>query len=372
MLMDLDHGMSTAKCIWFLYKILHVIPLYQRSNLLDQLLTSNKFYHYFFHWSYNVRMVFLYLYFFQLYQTLAGFGGEVGAKVEAADDKFFNNLMGDGVAASQVINDVAIASPKKGGLELGAVGAKGALNSKIQGQLSRMTDATRTATVSSGGGRGLFFGIDNKAGGAKDNKKGGHAESVDTNNLLGSSAAATGAKSQGQGPVDKIDRLRQLVENKNAQASMRLSKSRLNHCDSNGKRAGMIAEKFEKRKKEVEDLQRLTNKIKQWIKDNKKSLIKEHCEAERKIFQLQVENDDKLKETVLKKASKATIHSQSSSASFNATFLTEHAENAAADDSHFDDIPDERDWRRNLVFLRKKACDFNINNYVEKVLTKEE
>ena len=26
-LMELDHGMSTAKCIWFLYKILHVIPL---------------------------------------------------------------------------------------------------------------------------------------------------------------------------------------------------------------------------------------------------------------------------------------------------------------------------------------------------------
>lgn len=26
-LMDLDHGMSTAKCIWFIYKILHVIPL---------------------------------------------------------------------------------------------------------------------------------------------------------------------------------------------------------------------------------------------------------------------------------------------------------------------------------------------------------
>lgn len=26
-LMDLDHGMSTAKCIWLLYKITHIIPL---------------------------------------------------------------------------------------------------------------------------------------------------------------------------------------------------------------------------------------------------------------------------------------------------------------------------------------------------------
>ena len=71
-LMDLDHGMSTAKCIWFLYKILHVIPISQRSTILNQILTPEKFYHYFFHWSYNVRMVFYYFYFFQLYQTLGG------------------------------------------------------------------------------------------------------------------------------------------------------------------------------------------------------------------------------------------------------------------------------------------------------------
>ena len=66
-LMDIDHGMSTAKCIWFLYKILHVIPLAQRTTILEQLLSSKKFYKYFFHWSYNIRMVFFYLYFFQMY-----------------------------------------------------------------------------------------------------------------------------------------------------------------------------------------------------------------------------------------------------------------------------------------------------------------
>jgi Protein of unknown function (DUF1765) len=71
MLLTLDHGMSTAKVIWFLYRVLHVIPFEQRRTLLEQLLTPEAFYGYFFHWSYNVRMVFYYLYFFQLYQTLA-------------------------------------------------------------------------------------------------------------------------------------------------------------------------------------------------------------------------------------------------------------------------------------------------------------
>lgn len=63
-LMDLDHGMSTAKCIWFLYRILHVIPVSQRSTILGEILSAKRFYHYFFHWSYNVRMVFYYLFFF--------------------------------------------------------------------------------------------------------------------------------------------------------------------------------------------------------------------------------------------------------------------------------------------------------------------
>ncbi len=62
--MELDHGMSTAKCIWFLYRILHVIPISQRTTILTEILDSKHFYSYFFHWSYNVRMVFYYLFFF--------------------------------------------------------------------------------------------------------------------------------------------------------------------------------------------------------------------------------------------------------------------------------------------------------------------
>jgi hypothetical protein len=34
-----------------------------------------------------------------------------------------------------------------------------------------------------------------------------------------------------------------------------------------------------------------------------------------------------------------------------------------------DAIPDERDWRKDLNYLKEKVKDFNINNYVKKVLT---
>jgi uncharacterized membrane protein SirB2 len=63
-LMELDHGMSTAKCIWLLYKIAHVIPSKQRSQILEEILSHKRFYSYFFSWSYNIRMVFYYFYYF--------------------------------------------------------------------------------------------------------------------------------------------------------------------------------------------------------------------------------------------------------------------------------------------------------------------
>ena len=69
--MELDHGMSTAKCIWLLYKIAHVIPSKQRSQILEEILSHKRFYSYFFSWSYNIRMVFYYFYYFQLYQMLS-------------------------------------------------------------------------------------------------------------------------------------------------------------------------------------------------------------------------------------------------------------------------------------------------------------
>ena len=69
-LMDLDHGVSTAKCIWLIYKVLHIIPQNQRIPLIESLLSAKKFYDLLFHWSFNVRHVFLYLYFFQLFHYI--------------------------------------------------------------------------------------------------------------------------------------------------------------------------------------------------------------------------------------------------------------------------------------------------------------
>jgi len=64
MLLELDHGTSTAKVIWLLYQILHTIPKKQRDTLLSNMLRPEIFYSYFFHWSWNVRRSFYYFYYF--------------------------------------------------------------------------------------------------------------------------------------------------------------------------------------------------------------------------------------------------------------------------------------------------------------------
>ena len=69
-LLELDHGTSTAKVLWFLYQILHVIPKLEREELLKNLLAPKCFYSLFFHWSYNVRMCFYYFYYFQLHRII--------------------------------------------------------------------------------------------------------------------------------------------------------------------------------------------------------------------------------------------------------------------------------------------------------------
>ena len=69
-LMSLDHGVSTAKCVWLLYRILHIIPLQQRAKILKKVLKSSNFYDLALHWSWNVRYLFCYFYFFQLYHSL--------------------------------------------------------------------------------------------------------------------------------------------------------------------------------------------------------------------------------------------------------------------------------------------------------------
>ena len=107
----------------------------------------------------------------------------------------------------------------------------------------------------------------------KDKKQ----DSADTNKLLHSSSAAD-VNNQAQ---SKMDQLRALVENKTAQGSMRLAGSRLYNGESSGKLSKMIVDKFNKRRMEVEELISLTNKIKDYIKKNKATLIKERSNVER-------------------------------------------------------------------------------------------
>ena len=63
-LLELDHGTSTAKVLWLLYQIMHVIPKKEREELMKNLLEPKCFYSLFFHWSWNVRMCFYYFYYF--------------------------------------------------------------------------------------------------------------------------------------------------------------------------------------------------------------------------------------------------------------------------------------------------------------------
>ena len=64
MLLTLDHGTSTASIIWLLYQIMHVIPEDIKEVLLGNLLTPETFFRFFFHWSWNVRRSFYYLFYF--------------------------------------------------------------------------------------------------------------------------------------------------------------------------------------------------------------------------------------------------------------------------------------------------------------------
>ena len=53
-----------------------------------------------------------------------------------------------------------------------------------------------------------------------------------------------------------------------------------------------------KRKEEVEELIKLTDKIKVYLKENKQNLIEERKQVEKRIFEIQVQNNDKLRDTI--------------------------------------------------------------------------
>ena len=85
---------------------------------------------------------------------------------------------------------------------------------------------------------------------------------------------------------EKLGKLRQLVEDKNAKGSLQLFNSRLFNADTT--KATKMSHKFLKRKNEVMMLENFTNKIKDYIKENKKELIKAKSENEKKIFEIRL------------------------------------------------------------------------------------
>ena len=63
------------------------------------------------------------------------------------------------------------------------------------------------------------------------------------------------------------------MENKHSDGTMYHKMSRLNQCESNGFKSAKVIKKFMKRKEEVEELLKLTDKIKNYLKENKQNLI---------------------------------------------------------------------------------------------------
>lgn len=64
-LIDLEHSCSTAKVIWLLYQIIHILPSAESGRFFQKLLEPRKFFSLFFHWSWHVRLCFIYFYYFQ-------------------------------------------------------------------------------------------------------------------------------------------------------------------------------------------------------------------------------------------------------------------------------------------------------------------
>ena len=58
-----------------------------------------------------------------------------------------------------------------------------------------------------------------------------------------------------------------------------------------------------------------------------------------------------------------------SSQSFTASFLTDNDDDSIMEDCT---VPDERDWKRDVEMLMNRVGDFNIGNFVKKVLSEDE
>ena len=65
-MLDQDHLILRTKCLWMIYKSLHLFPAEAKEELIS-LIVNKYFYSLFFSWSWNVRSIISYLLLYQLH-----------------------------------------------------------------------------------------------------------------------------------------------------------------------------------------------------------------------------------------------------------------------------------------------------------------
>ena len=86
---------------------------------------------------------------------------------------------------------------------------------------------------------------------------------------------------------DKMERLRKLVENKTARGSLLLAGSRLFSGEGDGNK-DRIRELFARRRLEIEDMEKFTDKIKDYMHTNKRQLLKDKAQTEKEIAKIRM------------------------------------------------------------------------------------
>ena len=94
-LIDYQHSISTPKWLWLIYKTFHVFPLHEQCILVSKLLKENLM-KLFFTWSWNIRDVFIKIFFYQLSRTYSSKGEEylVEEEKEPEDKKKLPKIKG--------------------------------------------------------------------------------------------------------------------------------------------------------------------------------------------------------------------------------------------------------------------------------------
>ena len=150
------------------------------------------------------------------------------------------------------------------------------------------------------------------------------------------------------------------MENKTAKGSLFLANSRLFKTDSSTQR---VYDKFKKRRDEIEELKKITDKIEAYLESNKKALLVQKSECEKKIHKIRMENTLGASAKKVQRSRAQSSASSGKNNNYQASYVSDEDEDST--------VPDERDWKKDIQNLRKVAGEFNITNYVH-ILTEQE